>query len=54
MTLTNGLLVVVAVLVILSTARQEWQYRRLRRMVTDLATMTGDAFDEIIGGNDAN
>lgn len=52
MTLTDGLLVVVVVLVIASAARSEWQYRRLVRLFTDLATMTGDAFDEMMGGND--
>jgi len=54
MTTSDILLVAVAVLVILSAARSEWRYKRLVRMFADLATMTGDAFDELIGGSDDN
>jgi len=38
--------------VIFQTARADMQDKRLVRMFADLATMTGDAFDELIRGND--
>lgn len=49
MEVTDGLLLAILVLLGFLIVRTEAQHRQLVRLLSDLATMIGDALDELLG-----